>query len=66
MSTKRLNLLDTAWLSAQKNVVPMQVGGSLAFALPADAPRTGPLRPMHDGAMAPVCKRLCALESSIG
>jgi hypothetical protein len=33
MSTKRLNLLDTAWLSAEKNVAPMQVGGLLTFAL---------------------------------
>ncbi|MGN8199268.1 WS/DGAT/MGAT family O-acyltransferase [Salinisphaera sp. RV14] len=38
MQTKRLNLVDTAWLNVETPNAPMQVGGLLAFRLPDDAP----------------------------
>lgn len=38
MQTKRLNLVDTAWLNVDTPNAPMQVGGLLTFQLPDDAP----------------------------
>ena len=38
MQTKRLNLVDTAWLNVETPNAPMQVGGLLTFKLPDDAP----------------------------
>ena len=38
MQTKRLNLVDTAWLNVETPNAPMQVGGLLTFRLPDDAP----------------------------
>ncbi len=38
MKTKRLNLLDTAWLNVETTKAPMHVGGLLTFQLPDDAP----------------------------
>ncbi|RJS93322.1 wax ester/triacylglycerol synthase family O-acyltransferase [Salinisphaera sp. Q1T1-3] len=38
MQTKRLNLVDTAWLNVDTPNAPMQVGGLLTFQIPEDAP----------------------------
>lgn len=38
MQTKRLNLVDTAWLNVETPNAPMQVGGLLTFQIPDDAP----------------------------
>ncbi len=38
MKTKRLNLLDTAWLNVETARAPMHVGGLLTFHIPDDAP----------------------------
>lgn len=38
METKRLNLVDTAWLNVETAHAPMQVGGLLTFTLPEGAP----------------------------
>ncbi|MDA3922084.1 MAG: wax ester/triacylglycerol synthase family O-acyltransferase [Salinisphaera sp.] len=38
MKTKRLNLVDAAWLNVETANAPMQVGGLLTFQIPDDAP----------------------------
>ena len=44
METKRLNLVDTAWLNVETESAPMQVGGLLTFQMPDDAPADLPRR----------------------
>ena len=44
METKRLNLVDTAWLNVETENAPMQVGGLLTFRMPDDAPKDLPRR----------------------
>lgn len=44
MQTKRLNLVDTAWLNVETENAPMQVGGLLTFHIPDNAPKDLPRR----------------------
>lgn len=44
MQTKRLNLVDTAWLNVETENAPMQVGGLLTFQIPDGAPKDLPRR----------------------
>lgn len=44
MQTKRLNLVDTAWLNVETENAPMHVGGLLTFRMPDDAPADLPRR----------------------
>ncbi|MBS63647.1 wax ester/triacylglycerol synthase family O-acyltransferase [Salinisphaera sp.] len=44
METKRLNLVDMAWLNVETENAPMQVGGLLTFQIPDGAPKDLPRR----------------------
>ena len=44
METKRLNLVDMAWLNVETENAPMQVGGLLTFQIPEGAPKDLPRR----------------------
>lgn len=44
METKRLNLVDTAWLNVETERAPMHVGGLLTFRMSDDAPADLPRR----------------------
>jgi WS/DGAT/MGAT family acyltransferase len=44
METKRLNLVDMAWLNVETEHAPMQVGGLLTFQIPDGAPKDLPRR----------------------
>ncbi|GAB3673437.1 WS/DGAT/MGAT family O-acyltransferase [Salinisphaera aquimarina] len=44
MDTKRLNLVDMAWLNVETERAPMHVGGLLTFRIPDDAPADLPRR----------------------